>query len=117
MPCLGWEEPEDKGETEEKPVKKPESKKEKAAKKIVKKMGDKGRYDSQNQLKTLIVMQVLGNTKTFFDSQKQLNDRAGFFTDDFLPDAVISDNNIASYFLFAGSDGLMNKMVMQQWQK
>ena len=111
------EEPEDKGETEEKPVKKPESKKEKAAKKIVKKMGDKGRYDSQNQLKTLIVMQVLGNTKTFFDSQKQLNDRVGFFTDDFLPDAVISDNNIASYFLFAGSDGLMNEMVMQQWQK
>ena len=111
------EETEDKGETEEKPVKKPESKKEKAAKKIVKKMGDKGRYDSQNQLKTLIVMQVLGNTKTFFDSQKQLNDRAGFFTDDFLPDAVISDNNIASYFLFAGSDGLMNEMVMQQWQK
>ena len=110
-------EAEDKGETEEKPVKKPESKKEKAAKKIVKKMGDKGRYDSQNQLKTLIVMQVLGNTKTFFDSQKQLNDRAGFFTDDFLPDAVISDNNIASYFLFAGSDGLMNEMVMQQWQK
>ena len=111
------EEAEDKGETEEKPVKKPESKKEKAAKKIVKKMGDKGRYDSQNQLKTLIVMQVLGNTKTFFDSQKQLNDRAGFFTDDCLPDAGISDNNIASYFLFAGSDGLMNEMVMQQWQK
>jgi len=111
------EEVEDKGEDEEKPVKKPESKKEKAAKKIVKKMGDKGRYDSQNQLKTLIVMQVLGNTKTFFDTQQQLNDRAGFFSDESLPDAFISDNNIASYFLFAGSDGLMNEMVMQQWQK
>ena len=111
------EEPEDKGEAEEKPVKKPESKKEKAAKKIVEKMGDKGRYDSQNQLKTLIVMQVLGNTKTFFESQQQLNDRAGFFTDESLPDTVISDNNIAGYFLFAGSDGLMNEMVMQQWQK
>jgi hypothetical protein len=111
------EETEDKGEAEEKPVKKPESKKEKAAKKIVKKMGDKGRYDSQNQLKTLIVMQVLGNTKTFFESQQQLNDRAGFFTDESLPDAVISDNNIAGYFLFAGSEGLMNEMVMQQWQK
>jgi len=111
------EETEDKSEAEEKPVKKPESKKEKAAKKIVKKMGDKGRYDSQNQLKTLIVMQVLGNTKTFFDSQQQLNDRAGFFTDESLPDTVISDNNIAGYFLFAGSDGLMNEMVMQQWQK
>jgi hypothetical protein len=111
------EEPEDKGEAEEKPVKKPESKKEKAAKKIVKKMGDKGRYDSQNQLKTLIVMQVLGNTKTFFESQQQLNDRVGFFTDESLPDTVISDNNIAGYFLFAGSEGLMNEMVMQQWQK
>jgi len=111
------EEPEDKGENEEKPVKKPESKKEKAAKKIVKKMGDKGRYDSQNQLKTLIVMQVLGNTKTFFESQQQLNDRIGFFSDESLPDAFINDNNIASYFLFAGSDGLMDEMVMQQWQK
>ena len=111
------EEPEDKSEAEDKPVKKPESKKEKAAKKIVKKMGDKGRYDSQNQLKTLIVMQVLGNTKTFFESQQQLNDRAGFFTDESLPDTVISDNNIAGYFLFAGSEGLMNEMVMQQWQK
>ena len=111
------EETEDKSEAEDKPVKKPESKKEKAAKKIVKKMGDKGRYDSQNQLKTLIVMQVLGNTKTFFESQQQLNDRVGFFTDESLPDAVINDNNIAGYFLFAGSDGLMNEMVMQQWQK
>ena len=63
-------------ETKEEVVeeKQEEPKKEKAAKKIVKKMGDKGRYDSTNQLKTLIVMQVLGDTKTFFDSQKQLND-------------------------------------------
>ena len=91
--------------------------KEKAAKKIVKKMGDKGRYDSTNQLKTLIVMQVLGDTKTFFDSQKQLNDREGFFTDTMIPDTKIQNNNIAQYFLFAGSDGLMNEMVESQWQK
>ena len=110
------EETEDKGEAEEKPVKKPESKKEKAAKKIVKKMGDKGRYDSTNQLKTLIVMQVLGDTKTFFDSQQQLNDRQGFFTDYMIPDTQIENNNIAQYYLFAGSEGLMNDMIMQQWQ-
>ena len=110
------EEPEDKGEAEEKPVKKPESKKEKAAKKIVKKMGDKGRYDSTNQLKTLIVMQVLGNTKTFFESQQQLNDREGFFTDYMLPDTQLQNNNIAQYYLFAGSDGLMNEMIDSQWQ-
>ena len=110
------EEPEDKSEVEEKPVKKPESKKEKAAKKIVKKMGDKGRYDSTNQLKTLIVMQVLGDTKTFFDSQKQLDDRQGFFTDYMIPDTQIENNNIAQYYLFAGSEGLINDMIMQQWQ-
>ena len=110
------EETEDKSEAEEKPVKKQENKKEKAAKKIVKKMGDKGRYDSTNQLKTLIVMQVLGDTKTFFDSQKQLNDRQGFFTDYMIPDTQIENNKIAQYYLFAGSEGLMNDMIMQQWQ-
>ena len=111
------EEPEDKGEAQEKPVKKPESKKEKAAKKIVKKMGDKGRYDSTNQLKTLIVMQVLGDTKSFFESQKQLEDRLDFFTDYMIPDAQIQNNNIAQWYLFGGSDGMMNDMIELQWQK
>jgi len=109
------EEVEEKEEPKEEP-KQEESKKEVAAKKILEKMGDKGRYDSANQLKTLIVMQVLGNSKSFFDSQKQLNDIEGFFTDQFIPDAELTTNNIAQYFLFAGSDGLMNEMVMQQWQ-
>ena len=80
-------------------------------------MGDNGKYDSANQTKTLIVMQVLGNTKTFFETQQALNDRAGFFTDITLPDTTISDNNIAAYLLFGGSDGLMNDMVDSQWQK
>ena len=111
------EEPEDKGETDKEPVKKPESKKEKAAKKIVKKMGDKGRYDSSNQLKTLIVMQVLGDTKTFFDSQKQLEDRLDFFTDYMIPDADLQNNNTAQWYLFGGSDGMMNDMIDLQWQK
>ena len=110
------EETEDKSEDKE-PVKKPESKKEKAAKKIVKKMGDKGRYDSTNQLKTLIVMQVLGDTKTFFDSQKELNDRMDFFTDYMIPDSKIQNNNIAQWYLFAGSDGLINEMIDSQWSK
>ena len=110
------EEVEEKEEPKEEP-KKEESKKEVAAKKILKKMGDKGRYDSANQLKTLIVMQVLGDSKSFFDSQQQMNDIDGFFTDQFIPDAELTTNNIAQYFLFAGSDGLMNEMVMQQWQK
>ena len=110
------EEQKEEPKPEPKEVKK-ESSKEKAVKKIMKKIDDKQRYDSTNQMKTLIVMQVLGNTKSFFDSQKQINDRVGFFTNATLPDSVISDNDIASYFLFAGSDGLMNEMIMQQWSE
>jgi len=113
--------PEPKEETkpqkEEQPKKEVASSKEKAAKKIVKSMGDKKKYDSVNQIKTLIVMQVLGNTKTFFDSQKELNDRENFFSNVSIPDAVISDNNIAGYLLFGGSDGLMQEMIDSQWQK
>ena len=60
-------------EEPEKPVKEP-SAKEKAATKIVKKMDDKARYDESNQMKTLIVMQILGNTKTFFDTQATIQD-------------------------------------------
>ena len=76
-------EPEDSAEQEEvqqeeveepeKPVKEP-SAKEKAATKIVKKIDDKARYDESNQMKTLIVMQILGNTKNFFDTQSTIQD-------------------------------------------
>ena len=96
---------------------KQESSKQKAAKKVLKKIDDKKRYDSTSQLKTLVVMQVLGNTKSFFDSQQELNDRANFFTNLTLPDAVISDNNIAGYLLFGGSNQLMNEMIESQWQQ
>ena len=112
------EKEQEKKEEVEKPkeIAKKESSKEKAVKKIMKKIDDKKRYDDVSQTKTLVVMQVLGNTKTFFDTQQALNDRVDFFSDVTLPDTVISDNNIASYFLFAGSDGLMNDIIDRQWQ-
>lgn len=113
------EQPEDteKEQEETQEEKKEESSKEKAVKKIMKKIDDKKKYDDVNQTKTLVVMQVLGNTKTFFEDQQQLNDRIGFFSNVVLPDTVINDNDIASYFLFVGSDGLMNELVESQWQK
>jgi len=111
------EKQEEKEETEKpKKIAKKESSKEKAVKKIMKKIDNKKRYDDVSQTKTLVVMQVLGNTKTFFESQQALNDRVDFFSDLSLPDTVISDNNMASYLLFAGSDGLMNEMIDSQWQ-
>jgi hypothetical protein len=62
-------------------------------------------------------MQVLGDTKSFFADQQQLIDRVGFFTDKSLPDTMINDNDLASYFLFVGSDGLMNELIESQWQQ
>ena len=108
-------------ETKEQPkeIKKAEVKKEakqKAANKIVKKMGDKGKYDSQNQLKTLVVMQVLGNSKDFFSTQQNLPDIEGFFTDVTLPDGTLSTNNMAQYFLFGGSNSAHNELVDMQYR-
>ena len=56
-------------ETKEEPTAK-----EKAATKIVKEIDDKERYDDTAQTKTLIVMQILGDTKTFFDTQSTIVD-------------------------------------------
>ena len=104
---------------ESKPKTKAEKKqeaKQKAATKIVKKMGDKGRYDDTNQMKTLVVMQVLGDTKSFFDNQLTLQDTPGFFDSTTVPDAVISDNNYAQYSMFGGSDAAHNALTESQYR-
>jgi len=95
---------------------KKEDAKQKAANKIVKKMGDKGRYDDSNQLKTLVVMQVLGDTKSFFNNQTQLQDTPGFFDSTKVPDAQISDNNAAAYFMIGGSDAKMDALTDLQYR-
>jgi len=90
--------------------------KQKAATKIVKKMGDKGRYETTNQIKTLIVMQVLANSKSFF-VDTQLPEVQGFFTDVELPDTTIADNNIANYFMTMDSDNTFNQIVDSQYNR
>ena len=103
----------------EKPKTKAEKKqeaKQKAANKIVKKMGDKGRYDDANQMKTLVVMQVLGDTKSFFNNQMKLQDTPGFFDNTRVPDAQISDNNAAAYFMIGGSDAKMDALTDLQYR-
>ncbi|HBZ39636.1 MAG TPA: hypothetical protein DEO59_14605 [Balneola sp.] len=97
-------------------VTKKTSAKQKAARKIVKRMGDKGKYDSNNQLKTLIVMQVLGNSKSFFSSQKMLQDTPNFFQPTTIPDNSISDNNAAAYFMIGGSDAAHNALIELQYK-
>ena len=68
------EDVQDTAEESKESVKEP-SAKEKAATKIVKEIDDEARYDESNQLKTLIVMQILGNTKSFFDTQATIQDK------------------------------------------
>jgi hypothetical protein len=91
-----------------------ETKQEKANK-IVKKMGDKGKYDANNQTKTLVVMQVLAGSKSFFE-QPQLPQIQGFFDNRTLPDAEIIDNNILMYNLFMNNDLGHNELVDLQWK-
>ena len=113
------EKPKEVAKKDTKPKSKTEKKqeaKQKAANKIVKKMGDKGRYDDANKMKTLVVMQVLGDTKSFFDNQAQLRDTPGFFDNTKVPDTQISDNNVAAYFMIQGSDARMNALTDLQYK-
>ena len=88
----------------------------KAGNKAVKKMGDK-KYSDTNQIKTLVIMQVLGNTRSFFDAQAQLKDTPNFFSNTTIPDSSISDNNYTSYFLFGGSDSDHNALIETQYRR
>ena len=88
----------------------------KVAKKIMKRMGDKGRYDATNQIRTLIVMQALGDTKGFFDPVSKLKDTPGFFTNKTVPDSVINGNNFAQYVLFGGSTARHGALVDSQYK-
>jgi len=108
-------EPEEVDKEVEEPKKEPTAK-QKAATKIVKDMGDKGRYEAGNQIKTLIVMNILSNSKDFFNVQQSIPNIEGFFNNDTLPDTQIQDNNLANYFLVVGSDNLFNQMVDNQYK-
>jgi hypothetical protein len=104
---------EDQEETveEEKASEPKVSDKEKAATKIVKKIDDKARYDDAAQTKTLIVMQILGNTKTFFDTQSYIQDTN---VTEYLNKTI--DDQYGMLFNMA-QDQTMNDMVNSQWQK
>jgi hypothetical protein len=102
-------------ETKEKPKEEVKETKQEKANKIVKKMGDKGKYDANNQTKTLVVMQVLADSKSFFE-QPQLPQIQGFFDNRTLPDGEIIDNNILMYNLFMNNDLGHNELVDLQWK-
>ena len=99
-----------KEDIKEKSTKEP-SAKEKAATKIVKKIDDKARYDDAAQVKTLIVMQILGNTKTFFDTQVAIQDTN---VNEYLNKTI--EDNYGVLFNMAQQQTI-DDMVNSQWQK
>ena len=81
------------------------------------KMNDKSKYDSTNQVRTLAVMGVLGNSRSFFGAQATLQDTPGFFSGATIPDGSIPTNNTAQYLMFGGSNQAHSEMMDSQWQR
>jgi len=108
----------DVDDVEDEPAEAKKKQKQKAANKIVKKMGDRGRYDGGNQLKTLVVMNVLGDSKRFFATTVILKDaQAGkMFTATRVPDSVLPSNNYSQYFMFGGSSVAHDALVDSQYK-
>ena len=90
--------------------------KQKVANKIVKEMGSKGRYDDANQFKTLMIMSVLADNKSFFSNQTALVDTVKLFSDDRVPDGVINDNNMALFMMRYGADAAMTALLDIQYR-
>ena len=93
-------------ETKEEPTAK-----EKAATKIVKDIDDKERYDKTSQVKTLIVMQILGDTKNFFNTQSTIQDTN---VDQYLLKTI--DDKYGMLFELAQDVGI-EEMIDLQWQR
>jgi hypothetical protein len=113
------EEPEEQQEEQAEPAQKKtvaQKVKEKVAKKIMSKMNDKSKYDSTNQVRTLAVMGVLGNSRSFFNAQATLQDTPGFFSGATIPDSTLPTNNIAQYLMFGGSNQAHSEIVNSQWR-
>ena len=79
-------------------------------------MGDKGKYEGGNQLKTLVIMNVLGNSREFFSAQRMLPDTPGFFQTTIVPDTKITDNEMAAYYMIGGSNAAMNELIESQYR-
>lgn len=105
-----------KTKTKPKSVKQKRQAKQKAARKIVKNMGDKGKYEGGNQLKTLVIMSVLGDSKSFFNDQRHIPDTPNFFSSDRIPDNSIADNTGAAYYMIGGSDVAHRALVDSQYK-
>ena len=115
------ETPETKVEVKAKPkpvVKKATVKqKSKTAAKIIKKMGDKGRYDSRNQQKQVIMVAILGaSLASITKDAPVIEDTPGFEFGTSILDGELPTNNLAMYLMDIGSSLKMDAMINSQWK-
>lgn len=91
--------------------------KSKTAAKIIKKMGDKGKYDSRNQQKVVIMVALLGaDLSTYTKDAPVIEDAVGFDFGTVIPDGELPSNNLAMYLMDIGSSLKMDAMIDSQWK-
>tara|TARA_R110000822_G_scaffold53120_2_gene137042 strand:+ start:459 stop:1913 length:1455 start_codon:yes stop_codon:yes gene_type:complete len=91
--------------------------KSKTAAKIIKKMGDKGKYDSRNQQKVVIMVALLGaDLSTYTKDAPVIEDTVGFDFGTVIPDGELPSNNLAMYLMDIGSSLKMDAMIDSQWK-
>ena len=86
-----------------------------AAKKVVAKIKPKARYSVEGQTKTLIVMNILADNKTFFNEGRAFTETAGFFSGAALTSKDNVDNFLANLQFIGFNNAQMGAMIDSQY--
>ena len=86
-----------------------------AAKKVVAKIKPKARYSVEGQTKTLIVMNILADNKTFFNEGRAFTETEGFFSGAALTSEDNVDNFLANLQFIGFNNAQMSAMIDSQY--
>ncbi|QDP60344.1 MAG: hypothetical protein Unbinned4509contig1000_14 [Prokaryotic dsDNA virus sp.] len=88
-----------------------------AAKKVVAKIKPKARYSVEGQTKTLIVMNILADNKTFFNEGRAFTETQGFFSGAALTSEDNVDNFLANLQFIGFNNAQMGAMIDSQYRR
>lgn len=86
-----------------------------AAKKVIEKIKPKARYSVEGQTKTLIVMNILADNKSFFDEGRAFTQTDGFFSSNAIQSADNVDNFLANLQFIGFNNTQMSAMINSQY--
>ena len=86
-----------------------------AAKKIIQKIKPKARYSVEGQTKTLIVMNILADNKSFFDEGRAFTQTDGFFSGNAIQSPDNVDNFLANLQFIGFNNTQMSAMINSQY--